>query len=147
MVVRHQEQGPHCKAWPRHPHRATRRTGYCEKHHAEYQTAMQRYRNAVYNFTHGRTSKEPPTRADFIRRIRFSKPSTDVQTVLTPREKKQLVTAMNDLSSVPVLLGRLAETGQAPSELFPQTWLSKLTEAQMAVNRAMMLIARVTGMT
>lgn len=145
MATWRRTEGPQCRAWARIPHPATHRTGYCDKHHKEYQAAMQRYRNAVYNFTHGRTTKEPPEKADFVKRIRFTKPGPDVATVLTPREKEALMSALADLSSVPVLLERLAEKGEAPATLYPRTWQAKIGEAQSAVNRAMMLIARVAG--
>ena len=61
-----------CSAFPDQPHPATRKSGYCERHHAEYDRAIAAYRSAVYNFNHGRTQKKPPSRATYIRRIKFS---------------------------------------------------------------------------
>jgi len=47
----------HVDTWGEHP--ATRRTGYCDHHHAEYLAEKNRWRSALGNYRKGNTSKDP----------------------------------------------------------------------------------------
>jgi len=62
-----------CRADHENPHDATRRTGYCELHHAEYERARKRLKSARNNFRRGATTRPPGSLEDYLEQVGFTR--------------------------------------------------------------------------
>ncbi len=139
------EQTPQrCKALAKKPHPATRRSGYCEKHHRQYDQAMAAYRSAVYNYRHGRTQTKPPVKAQFIKSIRF----TDVETVwavIEGADKEFLLRALRDLNRDSLFLTQLIDDPEPLYDLNTKLWKDDLIRLQGTVQRVTIVLAGLVG--
>ena len=54
-------------------HPRTRKSGYCELHHVEYQRAKKRYKDKTYNYQHHRSTTKPPEWKDFLANVTFTR--------------------------------------------------------------------------
>ena len=139
------EQKPQqCAALPKKPHPATRRSGYCEKHHHQYDQAMAAYRSAVYNYRHGRTKTKPPIRAQFIKSIRFSDVET-VWAVIKGADKEFLLRALHDLNRDSLFLTQLIDDPEPLYDLDPKLWKEELIRLQGTVQRVTIVLAALIG--
>lgn len=128
-----------CKAFPDRPHPATRRSGYCDKHHDEYERAMLRYRNAVYNYRHGRTPTRPPTKTAFIRSIKFSDLDT-MWTYIEGTDREAMLRALADLNRDTLFLTELGTSPESFYEMNPTEWRDNIAKMQLTMQRVTALL-------
>lgn len=86
------------------PHPSTRKTGYCEAHHAEFEDSMATYRNRVSRWKRG-TGADPGTKADWIANIQF-----------TPLDRVGWLLSVNDQAAIHQAVAELAAASGRLSE-------------------------------
>jgi hypothetical protein len=104
-----------CRADHENPHEATRRTGYCELHHAEYECARKRLKSARNNFRCGATTRPPGSLEDYLEQVGFTRLTRSTSTSAPAQALAASPALVDSLEVITGVLGNPANLYTAQS--------------------------------